>query len=433
MDRLNYFNPYQGKSAHHEDRLTRSFMTLMRYSTSVSHVFYSYCYDVYLSSRNPDDRLLPPLSELIQSNWTYGTQKTNPIIETDLLLSILITDEGFRTKNEVTQAKRKARYDGLVVYGNSLSSVIEVKPRVQNVYEGQLAPSGMNLSKETTVLSKPVVLEWKNIIKQLNGLMENVPMSAQENMMIHDFLDFVDSEFPFLNPYDRFSLCKSHASLLRRRIDNILKTIVVDSDKVDYHRSWGNIIRVQFSEIFEIGLILKFNQAKESWRLELCLFFGDTVGQARPFYKRDIKLDHLDNEGWDVRGNSHVSFRSQNLVWFQSSDIQKYINYWKNNPKEIRQYKREEIEEQLIRWDGLGLLTYNDKAKEDMQESFFKTKMTTINFSPAVALIYRIEAQDAIELDDQGTLTTLVRDKILEAFSIIGYGQKELKGVLKFE
>jgi hypothetical protein len=141
MDRLNYFNPYQSKDAHNEDQLTRAYLTLLRHSYHAFATFYEYCvYNHQLDAAKEEHRI--PLFDLLGMGWELSTQKGNPLIETEWLLSVLITDTHLKDNySALEKSDRNARYDGIITFGNKLTLIIEVKPRFNNVWYGQLRPS----------------------------------------------------------------------------------------------------------------------------------------------------------------------------------------------------------------------------------------------------------------------------------------------------
>ncbi len=436
MERLNYFHPYKSKSDNHEDQLTRAYLVLLKYSFHSVISFYDYCRKVFeeLTEQHLTVEKLPYLNDLISFDWLFETQKINPVITSEVLLSVLITDNFIEElQNKLLQtSSRNARYDGIITMGGEITFIIEVKPNSQNVWFDQLSPSRENLSEDTKVLTKPIVLQWKEIIKQLNALLNFPTIASQEKMMIHDFLEFIDEQFPFLNPYDSFELCKNNQGLIYRRIENLLKQIAKETSKVDIHRGWGNIIRIDenFADIYQIGLILVYNNENASWYLDLCFYFADTVSQARMFYKKDIHWKYLSENNWEIKPNLHLAFRSQGLVWFQSTDIQKYIDYWKTNAIQIKQYLRDEIEPELESLQKSDIITYDSGRKEVMKEKFFKTEMSKLNLCPGLGLIYKIDSLSAIKMDNEKKLVDFLKVKIIEAFSIVGYTAKDLESVL---
>ncbi len=207
------------------------------------------------------------------------------------LLSVLITDEKLKRKEDskIKPSERNARYDGIITFGHNLTIIIENKPHSTEVWQGQLHPSKKNLSEVVSIYSKPVCLEWKEIIRQLNHLLNVPTLSGYEKMMIDDFLSYIDQEFPLLNPFDNFHLCKGNHVLIKRRIENLLKSIVKDENRVQYHQGWGYYIETTYEAIRKIGLIYNDGLSENEWSLELCLYYADTQSQAKAFYTASPK------------------------------------------------------------------------------------------------------------------------------------------------
>src|SRR5258706_5199534 len=159
MNRLNYFNPYQSKESYHEDQLTRAYLVLLTYSFHAFTAFFDYCRKKSnLNEREPQLSLI----NHFESGWKIETQKSNPFIGTDWLLSVLITDTELSYENQsFGVSNRNARYDGIITFGSSLTIIIENKPYVNNVWFDQLNPSRENLNDETKLFSNPVQFEWK--------------------------------------------------------------------------------------------------------------------------------------------------------------------------------------------------------------------------------------------------------------------------------
>jgi hypothetical protein len=146
MNHLNYFFPYQSKEDYHEDQLTRAFMVVLKHSPLIANVFYDMCKQKYDETNNEPSLKLPHLSSLVTEQWEFNTQKSNPLIETRQLVSVLITDQSLQSNNGgVARSDRSARYDGVITMGAELTMIIENKPSSYNVWFDQLSPSKENL------------------------------------------------------------------------------------------------------------------------------------------------------------------------------------------------------------------------------------------------------------------------------------------------
>lgn len=237
MERLNYFNPYQTRSDEHEDLLTRAFLVLMRYSFPVLSSFYDQCLLMYGVNRDAPEPDLPSFTDLLDSGWQIETQQSNPAIQTNYLLSVLITDDPLSSLlSTIKASQRNARYDGVITFGDELTIILENKPRSSLVWFDQLRPSRKNLSEHTHILLVPVLLSWRSIVEWPTKLLIVPSVSGTEKLLISDFLAYVDDHYPFLNPYHRLDLCKGNSELIQRRIKTLLESITVDPVSVKYHR-----------------------------------------------------------------------------------------------------------------------------------------------------------------------------------------------------
>jgi hypothetical protein len=134
---------------------------------------------------------------------------------------------------------------------------------------------------------KSVILTWKEIIAKLSLMIENKLISNADLLIVSDFLDYVSEFFPELNPYDRFDLCKNNKYLLNQRCIEAMKDI--NLGVVDYHRGWHHYILINNKPgVKEIALHASVSKSTD-WSINLLIFPGDTMSQARNFYS-NVKL-----------------------------------------------------------------------------------------------------------------------------------------------
>ena len=418
MNRLNYFNPYQSRPDDHEDQLTRAFLVLMRYSFAVLSGFYDQCLFTYGINLDAPEPILPGFTDLLDGEHQFETQRSNPTIQTNYLLSVLITDNAPTTHSTtVNVSERNARYDGILTFANELTIIIENKPRSAQVWFDQLNPSRQNLSDETHILQVPVLLSWHGIIQWLTKLLTVPSIAGAERLLIDDFLGYVDARYPHLNPYHRLDLCKGNEELIKRRIKTLLESIAIDPNLVKYHRGWGYYIETPYSAIKKVGLI--YWETNGRWWLELSLYAGDTVNQARTLYKQTLQTDKL-ALGWTIRTNYHVSFQASNLVWFPSSDAQAYIAHWQTHPDQIRQLKRNEVDTYLANLVRQGIIQNDSTTQHLLSHKFTHTNMTTLNSCPGIGLFYTLEGTQAEMLDRTDQLGKHIQQRIVEGLAYLG-------------
>src|SRR3989344_6795970 len=124
MSHINYFEPYESKSAHHEDQLTRAFMVILRYVPSALLIFYDSVVNVISKKALEKDTSidLPSISQIDLSNLNFETQtqNINDTFKTNKIISVLITDETFNPQKPVSKSDRIARYDGIIYFSNDV-------------------------------------------------------------------------------------------------------------------------------------------------------------------------------------------------------------------------------------------------------------------------------------------------------------------------
>jgi hypothetical protein len=423
MNRLNYFNPYDSKAGFHEDQLTRAYLVLLKHS---SHAFFSFIDYARSNQKTSGDEKPVSLIDLLDEDWDFETQKGNPVIDTNYLLSVLITDTRLKTADSnVKPSERNARYDGVITFGKSLTIIIENKPRSSNVWFGQLDPSRQNLADDTAVYRHPIVLEWKEIVKQMNHLLRFPTISGYQKIMIEDFLSFVDDNFPFLNPFDSLRQCKRNPELLDWRIYNLLKSLLQDErdeSKIGYHRGGGYFIQTPYPQIGRI--CLSHDEQENDLVLTLGLYFGDTQRTAIAFYKSNPNISHLQGTKWDVAPNFHVAYRSSGLMGFESENSEHYLQFWKDNVDKIRQQKRAEIPKFLKSLADQNVLSMTKEVGEKLKEKFYNTKMPSLNICPGFRLHFLIP--NAEVLDKDGDLKSILAEKIKEGLKVVGLDGSEI-------
>lgn len=429
MERLNYFNPYRRKDGGHEDQLTRAYLVLLKYSHQAFVAFYSYCLEQYGKSGSLDEEgKLPFYHHLLSSDINIDTQRKSLTFQTQKLLSVVISDKQLGYKDtKIQRHQRTARYDGIVEIGEELTIVIENKPRVENVWMDQLKPSESNFTEDKIdILSVAASLEWKEIIKQLNSILSSPEsISREEKLLIEDFLSYVDDEFTVLNPYDSFDLCKDNETLIQRRIKNVLKDIAGEEFDVRKQITWGFEIELGYPEIRMAGLLL--NEEESDWYLTLALYFGLGVKQGRNFYNHEIDLSEV-KQDFVIQTHFKFSYIRQGIIdAFPSTDVDRYIEYWKNNKEDISQIKRDEVNSYLQKLSNAGVIKLTKEKEKELTENFWNTNRPELNPNPAIGLLYNINSNKAKELDKKGEFEAHIKDKLYKALSIIGREPEQFK------
>lgn len=402
MDHLNVFNPYENKPLNHEDQLTRALLILVKGSKFVELTFTDMIIDqmVKAECKSIPKRLTEGTAGLdVVKTQIWSSTKNELSSVSGRLVSVLITDKKLEPNHRVERTDRVAVYDAIIHYKPDWIFVVENKPDHRNVWVDQMSAA---FSESFEVEPQPIILTWQGIIARISTIKENELLHGAEASLAGDFLDFVADQFPELNPYDRFGLCKGNQYLLDRRCLSLMENSKLGP--VDYHRGWHYYIELTDGAAKEIAL---YPQALPDgdWEIRLALYPGDTINQARHFYSH-LKPDKalaLSYAGWSIRPNFHFAFRSSNLVWTSvSCSLGEYLDFWLQRVKanKLGQVQRKDWDFLFKELSRVGMLSEQDDIQ--LKEKIIDTRMDRINVCPGVEFLFQWSQVDAIDLDNKG-------------------------------
>ena len=421
MDHLNLFNSYKNKSNNHEDELTRSFLILIKNIPVVQMLFFEM---VRREMANIDIESIVTGGLAIEEVHTQ-LSNTNDLFSSEIvdgrtLVSIIISDDKLKTEINVRNDDRQARYDGVITCYPSWIFIVENKPSRENIWVGQLNPN-VSEDKDIKIIEKPCCLSWREVITGLNTLVQNRMISGFELQAVEDFIEYVDNEYPWINPYTSFGVCKGNVYLLNKRCVSILGDCEFKGIKreVKYHRGWKHYIESGENTIKQIAL--DANETDKGFTIDLWLYAGDTMSAAREtFSKLDVeKLLALQNQGFNLSSNFHLSYRSSNLLWFEGSlTFEEYIRFWKSEHINLRQLKREEFIDYFNFLEDSNIILREDRSI--IQEKILSKKYDRLNICPGISIRYTWDEQTAIDLDRTDYFDKDLLQKLNIAFNTIG-------------
>lgn len=415
---INYFEPYKSKKPHFEDQLTRAFIVLIRYSASAFNVFYNYCNTLIQEKLRTTNKYLElkDLDELDFKNISFNCQIKDIKISSEFAISFLLTDELIESNDTVILFDRNAVFDSVIQIDDKITFIIENKPRSTNVTKQHIHIPTNAIEDNCVLVDFPIILEWKKIITYLNNLVHLKSLSGTESIIIEDFLSFIDVNFPYLNPFDKLSLCKNNQELILRRTKNILEHIVIDKSLVEYHIGWGYYIKTGMKHIEQVGLI--FDDDSSGWSLSISLWFSSLVRQARAFYSQNLNLQILDQirKDWEIKCRLTVRFRGSGLISFETTDFNFYINYWSKNIILIKRYSNKKDLYKLLNEFVIKEKFAVTEDKINNLKTIAKN-MPFLDLCPTFGLIKKYNCEKAVQLDDNGDFSNYVLKDIFEGFS----------------
>jgi hypothetical protein len=403
---MNLFEPYLSKAPHHEDALTRAFLLVLR-GVPVAHAAWLTLID--RAHRLNKGTGVPPLHALGTPDVVSQTGSVPDGIRR--VLSVVQTDEDYFREADATPSARRQVLDGLVSYGDALAIVIENKPSRATIWEDQLdvrVPDGAEFDRRVACVT------WKDIVSAWAGLLEAGHLGAAEELLLGDFLDYVEDRFHRLRPYSNVALCGTDLGRLKRRCSAVL-TSIVSPDTVRYQKGWGWFVHVPSGRsATHIALIPRRRGTALFLMVEIDP--GDTTNQARALYdsvSRDA-VAALGTAGWTVEPNLHVMYVTRNLLWTTCKlTFEEYWAFWSTHKDWIRQWRREEFEALFEALVGAQLAVTGDRAEFDRH--VVNTERTTINLCPGLTMRWWLPIEDAATLDQRGGLEGAIRQAIDDA------------------
>lgn len=429
MERLNYFNPYQSKGAWHEDQLTRAFLVVVRMVPLALSTFLDLIRDRQVTAKS--ERPLPSFSDLMIQGVGIHTQRTSVPQTTGRLISLLMTDEHWTPENKVQESQRDARYDGVLCFDPDWIIVIENKPSSQNVWADQVNPSPLAEGHEIVIDPQLVVLRWADVVNRLTALLDVNWLGSTDRQLVSDFLDFLDEEFEYLNPYDTFGRCKNSMALLHKRCQSILDAIA--PGQVKWQGSWSTHYFELKSARQRVEPPVKRcalcpNQKGEEVSIELAMWPGDTMTQARSFYKYLaehglINFLNLENQGWTVKTNFHFGFIQKGFGHGVRTalSVKDYLKHWVSNARSIEQLLPDEhgFDSAFRRFVVDGLIAETDIAPLSAKAAALGA--VNVNVIPGLEVIHRWSLAEAVAIDKSGDgMVEEVRRKTNEAIDTWG-------------
>ncbi len=422
MDHLNLFNAYKNKSNNHEDELTRSFLILLKNISVVQMLFFEMVRkemeDIDIESIVTGELSIEEVhTQLSNTNDLFNSE----IVDGRTLVSIIISDDKLEAEVNVRNDDRQARYDGVITGYPSWIFIVENKPSKENIWLGQLNPN-VSEEKDIKIIEKPCCLSWREVITGLNTLVQNRMINGFELQAVEDFIEYVDNEYPWINPYTTFGVCKGNTYLLNKRCISIMANCEINGENRDvkYHRGWKHYIESGVNTVKQIAL-LDANESNKGFTIDLWLNAGDTMSAAKETFK-NLNVENLlglQNQGFKLSNNFHISYRSSNLLWFEGSlTFEEYIRFWKLEYINLRQIKREEFNDYFNFLEDNNLILSEDRSI--IHEKILSKKYDRLNICPGISIRYIWDGQTAIDFDKSNDFDKELNEKLIVAINTIG-------------
>jgi hypothetical protein len=409
-DRLNFFEPWEGVPAYHENQFTRALLVVLR-CCPIAH-------QAWLSLVDPKLALhsLPAPSYDTQRGTILdgdGHSPTDePIKGISVLCSADITNE---VPSAVLESDRGQILDGIIRYGDEIVIVLESKLD-GSTDERQAAHINLH-GQSVTFHGRIRKISWRDVLGTFTDLADEKRglISGAEQIILSDFLNFVNVNFAQLGPFNTLRRCETVPSRINRRLRTILSEVLGNDDGALQSTHTG--IKTAYLQYKDA------DQKDANRQVELTMYPADTLAQARALYARPNiveRLYALEHEGWHIWPNFHFGFMAKRFCWTTGRiSIEQYMLYWQKIIASTQQIARHEWD---TFWNKLVQAAIANPAdRQQFDVDFTNTDRKSASPRPGLAFEFVWSLEEAERLDARpGQLVKSVRERInqlLEAMS----------------
>ncbi len=405
LGHTNFFAPYESVSASHENQLTRALLVVLRYSPMA--------HESWLRLVAPERRLhaLPKPEFATQRQRVLANDVELPEGEGVTGVSVWLAPDARPITTSVEPSSRQQILDGIITYGSELVVVVENKIGWGGVTE---QPHKINLHGSAVVFEpNPRAVRWQDLLGVFVDLVDRDLVSGAERLILEDFFDVVEAHFPQIGPFSTLSRCGDQRFRLERRLDFIQEEVLqVDTGK---GLGWRDIKNTPKIAMAWLGL------AEDNSAVRLCMYPGDTLGQARHLYGDASSvgaLIALRSEGWRVEPNFHWGFTAGGYAWTKTPvSVDEYCRYWIDRIAGTHELGRSEWEPYWTRLQADRIV--EPSGKEAFDAEFTRSHRQKANPRPGLFCEYVWPLADAKRLDTQGRFVPAVRERVNQVLSAL--------------
>lgn len=409
-DPLNFFEPYESLAPHHENQLTRALLVVLRYCPMA--------HQAWLSLIDPAKRLheLPHPTFGTQRARILGEDYPKPTDEPIIGISVICAADAPEVASGAVESNRGQVLDGIIRYENDLVIVLESK------LDG---PANDLQAREINLHGQPVrfdgrvrSISWRSVLSAFDDLAneERGVTAGAERIVLRDFLEFVDRNFPRLGPFSTLQRCAGEPSRVIRRLRAILEE-ATGGESVGVS---GMILPGRHLAV--ISAHIADSREGEKREVHFGMYPADTLEQARVFYARPNAPERtlaLASKGWRVSPNFHFGFMAKGLSWTTATaSVDEYLRYWQNHIGETRQVDRADWP---AFWDRLVTLGFaQDSDRERFDRDFTHTNRKSAAPRPGIACIFAWPFEEAERLDTSGNFLAELKKRVNELLVAVG-------------
>jgi hypothetical protein len=418
-DHINVFTPFRGVPHNHENQLTRALLVVLRTSPMAHSVWL---------------RLIDPALQLQRlGRPEFDTQKhaireaQEGDLEAPLISVFLAPEEPLGEELVVIDKDRGQVLDAIVDYDGELIVVVENKVAVAGAFQAiNVNTSGAKV----TIASgqEVVVVLWRDLIAELHALRERDLVGGAEDVVLDDFLTYVEDQFPTLGPFRTLGMCAGNPERITRRLRQVLSEVGGENASANYH---GPYLPLGDATAIASRWFLRHEDPASA--IELSFYPADTLTQARAFYSRPQALsglnDLLARAGWSAWPHFHFGHFERGYCWTTvTRELDEYVELWRQQiANGVGEVPRDEWDDYWAWLESEQLATPADRGEFDA--CFTDTNRQKASPRPGLRVARRWPMDEAIALDGTSggagangpsRLAVIVREELSAALGAFG-------------
>ncbi len=352
------------------------------------------------------------LSELPPA--TFDTQKrtipVNPDAEEVELISVFLTPERPETTGVVKESDRNQVLDAIIDYEGQPVVVVENKIVVDSDFQALNVNTGDRIPIADS--QEAVVVRWRDLVEQFTNLLEKQLVGGGEQVVLQDFLTYVEDNFEDLGPYRILSLCNENSGRINRRLRSLLQAASEREAIMDKHGPTAEFDSGDAPTVAARAYLQFWPGTSEGGLISLSVYPADTLSQARELYGNPEKVSAIlelsKGDWWRLAPNFHFGHMVSGLCWTDSTiEADEYVEYWVSRIDEAGGVKREDYG---AYWEGLvrdGIASEGDS--QEFEDRILNTKIQKVFPRPGLKLERVWPFKEAEALDSKGTLEDELR------------------------
>ncbi|SHI71838.1 hypothetical protein SAMN02745751_00891 [Dethiosulfatibacter aminovorans DSM 17477] len=416
MNKLNFFSPCKSRIDNNEDELIRAFFITLKYVPSMQSVFFSLINEK--TSKYIPDRLFP--EDTCIEDFFYQVRPTDKLFDSHFedktVAHIVIVDDQSPKKDFVTNSLDK-QFNGIIFTKNNYGLIIENNPGEERIWLEKVK-SVIPENRTMDVISNTIHLSWKSIVYKINDLVSSNMLEGLERVLVQDFLEFIESEYRFINPYTTFHSCENNIDQLNKRCVYALSKYK-NSSEIQYQDDMRPFIYSGKKTVEK--LYLDVNDLYSNWAVNLWMYAGNSLSTAYTTYENlDLNgLFELRNKGYEISKNIIIQHENETLLIFKGDlFLEEYLRFWKNEYKIIEEHKITDLIEIIDTLKNRHILLPEENAK--IKELVSNNNYEKLSISPGFLVKYTWNSKTAKVLDKINQFNEDFESKVSDVFEVIG-------------